>query len=147
MKALLLWSLLFAVAGCGDRTSAKREDPSRLEIVSGPQGQFIVDATGRSLYTFSGDAAGQSACLTNCASVWPPAIVNRIPQSDPAIDASKLAMIPRGNGTSQLTYAGMPLYYSESDRKPGDTFGHVAMSFGGRFALVSPAGKPLLDPR
>ena len=147
MKTALLCGLLLAVAACGGRAPAGRQDPSRLGVSSGAYGQFIVDANGRALYSFSGDVPGQTACLTNCASVWPPAIVDRIPTAThAAIDKAKLAMIPRGNGTSQLTYAGMPLYYSESDVKPDDTLGHYAMSFGGRFALVSPTGKALPAP-
>jgi hypothetical protein len=41
----------------------------------------------------------------------------------------------------------MSLYYSESDLKPDDTWGHYAMSFGGHFALVGADGKPLPAPK
>lgn len=126
-----------------------KQDPSRLAVRSRPGlGRYVVDATGRALYSYSGDDAGQPACLTNCATVWPPVLVEKLPvEIDAAIDARKLALTTRPDGRRQLALAGMPLYYSESDLRPGDAWGHFAMSFGGRFTLVSPAGKPLPPPR
>jgi predicted lipoprotein with Yx(FWY)xxD motif len=125
-----------------------KQDPSLLTIRSGSYGDYLVDANGRALYSFSEDARGQTACLTNCATVWPPVVAERLPRVEtPAIDATKLELISRPNGSRQLSYANMPLYYSESDFKADDTWGHYAMSFGGRFTLVSPGGKPLPPPK
>lgn len=126
-----------------------KQDPSRLGVRSRPGlGPYVVDATGRALYSYSGDDAGQPACLTNCATVWPPVLAAKLPaEIDATIDATKLTLTRRPDGRTQLVFAGMPLYYSESDLSPGDAWGHFAMSFGGRFTLVSPAGKPLPEPR
>jgi predicted lipoprotein with Yx(FWY)xxD motif len=126
-----------------------KQDPTKLGLRSrSGLGEYVVDGAGRALYSYSGDDAGQSACLTNCASVWPPALVDGIPREVAAtIDASRLTLTTRPDGTRQLVFAGMPLYYSESDLKPDDAWGHFAMSFGGRFTLVSPTGKPLPPPR
>jgi predicted lipoprotein with Yx(FWY)xxD motif len=125
-----------------------RQDPSRLEVKTGAYGPFLVDASGRSLYAFSGDAPGQTACFTNCTTVWPPVLVDKLPSiTSASLDASKLGTTTRSDGARQLTYAGHPLYYAESDRKPGDTWGHDAMSFGGRFALVAPDGRLVPPPK
>lgn len=125
-----------------------KTDATRLGIRTGPLGAYVVDGNGRALYVFSGDDNGQSACLTNCAAVWPPVEVEELPREiDARIHAPLLELISRPDGAHQLAIARMPLYYSESDRKPGDTWGHSAMSFGGRFTLVSPAGQPLPIPR
>lgn len=122
-----------------------RQDPERLRVRSHPTGgEYIADGTGRALYSFSGDARGQSACLTNCATVWPPVIVERVPSDiDARIDASLLQLSTGPDGARQLVFNQKPLYYAESDLKPEDTWGHNALSFGGRFTLVSPVGKPL----
>jgi predicted lipoprotein with Yx(FWY)xxD motif len=126
---------------------AKR-DPSALELHSGKRGAYIVDAAGLALYLFSEDAPGQAACGSNCAVAWPPVIVDGLPSAkNSAIDATKLGTVMRPDGSRQLTYAGMPLYYSESDVKADDTWGHYAMSFGGHFALVGADGKPLPAPK
>ena len=125
-----------------------KPDPSRLAIRAGPYGAYLVDANGRALYAFSGDDNGQAACLTNCATVWPPVIVERVPRIESAdIDGAKLEIITRPDGSRQLAYATLPLYYSDSDFRAEDTWGHYAMSFGGRFTLVSPTGKSLPPPR
>jgi predicted lipoprotein with Yx(FWY)xxD motif len=125
-----------------------KQDLERLGVGSGRWGAYLTDAGGRALYAFSEDAKGQPACMTNCATVWPPAIVDKLPEiADRSIERARVALITRADGSRQLSYFGLPLYYSESDLKPGDTWGHFAMSFGGHFALVSPAGKTLAPPR
>jgi predicted lipoprotein with Yx(FWY)xxD motif len=123
-----------------------KQDPSRLRISTTERGMFIVDAKGRSLYAFSGDEGGQPACLSKCEAVWPPAVVDRLPGVETGIDVSRLAIITRADGKRQLSYANRPLYYAESDHQPGDTWGHNAMSFSGRFTLVAPNGDPLQPP-
>jgi predicted lipoprotein with Yx(FWY)xxD motif len=125
-----------------------KQDPSSLDVKIGPYGPYIVDAVGRSLYAFSGDAGGQTGCTANCATVWPPVVVKKLPSvKNASIDASKLSMIDRADGTHQLTYAERPLYYAESDLEPGNTWGHYAMGFGGQFTLVAPDGKPVAPPK
>lgn len=125
-----------------------KRDPSALDVRSGRLGPYVVDATGLALYVFSEDAQGQAACGANCAAAWPPVIVDELPSAkNLAIDATKLGTVMRPDGSRQLTYGGMPLYYSESDLKPDDTWGHYAMSFGGHFALVGADGKPLPAPK
>jgi predicted lipoprotein with Yx(FWY)xxD motif len=125
-----------------------KQDLTRLGVANGRFGPYLTDAGGRALYVFSEDAKGQPACQTNCATVWPPAIVDKLPAiAEPAIERARVALITRADGSRQLSYFDLPLYYSESDRKSGDTWGHFAMSFGGHFALISPAGKPLPPPR
>ena len=125
-----------------------KRDPSRLALGQSPLGQFLVDANGLSLYAFSGDTKDQTACVTNCATVWPAVTVDKLPEiGDASIDRALVTTIVRPDGKRQLAYAGIALYYSESDLKPGDTWGHYAMSFGGHFSLVTPAGKPLAAPK
>jgi predicted lipoprotein with Yx(FWY)xxD motif len=124
-----------------------KQDPSKLDIRTlAALGPYIVDAGGRALYSFSGDAAGHPACLTNCATVWPPVIVEGIPRAvDASIAASLLSLVTRPDGKRQLVFNEMPLYYFDSDRASEPT-GHSAMSFGGRFTLVAPDGKPVAIP-
>jgi predicted lipoprotein with Yx(FWY)xxD motif len=55
--------------------------------------------------------------------------------------------MPAADGSKQIMYNRHPLYYSYADRNADDTWGHGAMSFGGRFSLVSRTGDPLPPPR
>ena len=125
-----------------------KRNASALDVRSNARGTFLVDAAGLAIYAFSEDAQGQTGCGTNCTSVWPPVTVDKLPAvKSAAIDTMKLGTTLRPDGSRQLTYNGLPLYYSESDVKPEDTWGHYAMSFGGHFALIGPDGKPLPAPR
>jgi predicted lipoprotein with Yx(FWY)xxD motif len=88
-------------------------------------GSILVDADGMTVYVFSNDEPGVSRCEGGCAEAWPPLLV------DTAADASALG-IPgqfgttiRGDGSTQLTYNGWPLYGWASDAAPGDTSGHL----------------------
>jgi predicted lipoprotein with Yx(FWY)xxD motif len=136
---------MFAAVSCA-RDSSPRA--LRVEVRSSPYGDYIADDAGRALYAFSGDAPNQSGCLTNCSTVWLPVAADELPAVDsPLLDRAKLSIIGRPDSIRQLSYAGLPLYYSSSGLKPGDIWGHYAMSFGGHFALVGPAGKPLPPPK
>jgi predicted lipoprotein with Yx(FWY)xxD motif len=126
---------------------ALKTDPTEIGTRGGRYGMYLVDKGGRALYVFSGDAKGETACVTNCASVWPPAIVKSLPTTRDGVVAAQLTLITRPDGSRQLAYAGLPLYYSDSDLNPDDTWGHYAMSFGGRFSLVGVDGKPLPPPK
>jgi predicted lipoprotein with Yx(FWY)xxD motif len=81
-------------------------------------GTILVDAQGRSLYTFDKDTGGTIACTDACASTWPPVISAGTPSGVPGLGVAK-----RPDGTSQVTYNGKPLYRYSGDAKAGDTNG------------------------
>jgi len=59
--------------------------------------------------------------------------------SDPSLPADlpgAIATTTRTDGSLQVTYNGMPLYYWASDQKPGDTTGQ---NVGGVWFVVNPA--------
>jgi predicted lipoprotein with Yx(FWY)xxD motif len=88
-------------------------------------GTILVDADGFTLYTFSNDTAGSgaSACSGGCATNWPPLTADGEPSAASGING-ELATIDRADGTTQVTYNGMPLYRFANDAAPGDTNGH-----------------------
>ena len=57
------------------------------------------------------------------------------------LDQSKLTTLKRDDGTTQVVYAGHPLYTYVSDKKPGDTTGNDFTSFGGEWYALTPAGE------
>lgn len=89
-------------------------------VANTPLGEVLTDAaTGMTLYTFQKDSRGMSACTGQCATAWPPFIGKQGARAD---DGSTL--IKRPDGTLQwATAAGMPLYFWQGDKKPGDTTG------------------------
>jgi predicted lipoprotein with Yx(FWY)xxD motif len=56
------------------------------------------------------------------------------------VRAALLGTVKRANGSTQVTYAGHPLYYFVSDQQPGYISGERSQAFGGGWDLVSPAG-------
>lgn len=84
----------------------------------------LVDSEGFSLYTFNNDTAGSGAstCVGGCASAWPPLTSDGPPTAGPGVDG-ELGVITRGDGTTQVTYKGLPLYRWSGDEAPGDTTG------------------------
>jgi predicted lipoprotein with Yx(FWY)xxD motif len=99
----------------------------------------VTDATGRALYTFSGDEHGNVTCLGACATVWPPLLTT----GDPTItgaDPDGPGTQGLGNGTFQASYHGWPLYYYSRDEKPGDANGVGKRAIGGQFLLIHKNG-------
>jgi predicted lipoprotein with Yx(FWY)xxD motif len=100
-------------------------------------GQALVDARGMSVYLFTKDAGGKSACSGACATAWPPVTVTGTPTVGTGLDASKLSTITRDDGTKQLAYNGHPLYFFAADATTGQAGGQGS---GGVWFLINAAG-------
>jgi predicted lipoprotein with Yx(FWY)xxD motif len=104
-------------------------------------GQVLVDGSGRTLYLFVADKGTQSACNTSaCVQYWPPVLTTGAPQAGAGVNGSLLGTTARQDGTTEITYAGHPLYYFISDKKAGDVSGQGVNAFGGPWYVVSPSG-------
>lgn len=93
-------------------------------------GVLLTDAEGFTLYSWAGDSPGVSNCHSDCAVVWPPALV--------AADAeiAPLGTAARPDGSLQLTWNGMPLYRYAGDTRPGDTSGDGTIGYGALWSVV-----------
>jgi predicted lipoprotein with Yx(FWY)xxD motif len=113
-----------------------------ITAASAPKlGKIIVDSKGFTLYDFHKDKGTTSACYGGCAQVWPPLLSEGKPQAGEGAMASKLGTTERKDGTTQVTYAGHPLYTYEADTKPGDAKGNDFTSFGGEWYALQPSGE------
>jgi predicted lipoprotein with Yx(FWY)xxD motif len=108
-------------------------------------GTILVDSNGRTLYLFEADTGGKSTCNGQCAQVWPPFIAKGKVTAGAGADASKLGTTKRTDGSLQVTYNGLPLYYYVTDSKPGDTTGNNVDQFGAEWYAVTPAGVKVSD--
>ncbi len=79
---------------------------------------LLVDATGRTLYTFDNDSDSKSDCSGGCAVAWPPALATAETPWN-----SDFSIIVREDGSNQWALKGMPLYRFSGDAKPGDVNG------------------------
>jgi predicted lipoprotein with Yx(FWY)xxD motif len=132
------------VASNNPPSSAATSAGLRVSITThkGPAGTYLTDSKGKSLYVFALDSGGQSMCSGSCATSWPP-LSGASAQTSGSANAAQAATIQRGDGTTQITYAGHPLYYYAGDASAGDTNGQGLDMDGGKWWLVDPAGKAI----
>lgn len=88
-------------------------------------GTVLVAASNmHTVYTFNSDSPGVSKCNGGCASVWPPlSIATGVTPTGGVGVSGQLGTITRSDGSLQVTYKGLPLYFFHSDAQPGDTKG------------------------
>jgi len=93
------------------------------------------------VYLFLADSSTTSNCNSaSCVQYWPPVLTNGAPQAGAGLNASLLGTIRRSDGTTQVTYAGHPLYRFVSDKAAGDETGQGVNAFGAPWYVVSPSG-------
>jgi predicted lipoprotein with Yx(FWY)xxD motif len=134
-------ALVLGVLG-GSVVQAQSTDSVGSRVAPG-LGSILTDNAGRTLYMFTKDAPGLSTCYDQCAVAWPPLTSD----TEPALPAGLpgvLGSTQRTDGSTQLTYNGMPLYYWTKDQKPGDTTGQ---NVGGVWFVVNPASAPTVTVR
>ena len=87
-------------------------------------GFYLTNSTGFTLYMFKLDKPnnGTSACNGTCATNWPAFFTSKI-TVPPGLSASSFSTITRKDGSTQVAYNGLPLYYFHKDLQPGSTFG------------------------
>jgi len=147
LAALLALGLL---AGCGSSNDTSSDSSKAAAPASGPETinvaflidthAALVDSRGYALYLFEKDTSTTSTCSDACAEAWPPVTTDGAPVAGESVTASMLRTSRRSDGTTQVTYAGHPLYRFSGDRKPGDTNGQEADAFGAEWYAVSPNG-------
>jgi predicted lipoprotein with Yx(FWY)xxD motif len=114
-----------------------------LKTGSGAPGTFLVDSQGRALYLWVADKGSSSMCSGACAQAWPPLTTKGAPKAGSGVKASLLGTTKRGDGTTEVTYGGHPLYYFAGDSGPGQTNGQGNEGFGAYWWVVAPDGKAI----
>jgi predicted lipoprotein with Yx(FWY)xxD motif len=154
MKKQVLWLagvvvaavVLAACGGEGPTSSAGGSNKGSgsaqptLQTATSAFGDILADPSGRTLYMFVPDKGGESTCYGECAKAWPALTVKDEPIAGTALDESLLGTTERRDGTTQVTYNGLPLYYFAFDKKAGDINGQGS---GDVWWVVSPGGKAI----
>jgi predicted lipoprotein with Yx(FWY)xxD motif len=103
---------------------------------------IMADLPGFTLYTFSADGKRASKCKGACARRWRPVVsASGKPQAGGGVTLPDIGSIHREDGSFQVTFDGLPLYYFEQDRNPGDEDGTDRDEFGGKWSPEPPKGK------
>lgn len=102
-------------------TSSAAEAMDGVHTAESDLGTILVDPDGFTLYIFTVDGEGESACYDDCAATWPPVPADTPISSE--LDQSIFGSTQRTDDIEQLTVNGMPLYRYAPDASPGDTTG------------------------
>ena len=94
----------------------------------GSIGTVLVDAaSGMTVYTFTKDVkdSGQSNCTGKCITTWPAVTVpnGTTPSAGDGVTGTLATITRADDGTTQVTYNGLPLYFFSGDTAPGDSNG------------------------
>jgi predicted lipoprotein with Yx(FWY)xxD motif len=112
-----------------------------INIGSTKLGKVLVDSNGLTVYVFLADKGNVSSCNSaSCVQYWPPVLTTGAPQAGAGVTASLLGTTARADGTTQVTYAGHPLYRFINDKAAGQATGQAVNAFGAPWYVVSPSG-------
>jgi predicted lipoprotein with Yx(FWY)xxD motif len=125
-------------------TARDDEAGSGTEIVTADSqfGPVLFGPDERAIYYFDKETSSESECYGACAEAWPPVITEGEPQAGEGIEAGLLGTTERDDGSTQVTYAGRPLYYYVDD-PAGEVLCHNVEEFGGLWLAVQPNGDPV----
>ena len=113
--------------------------PAALAVAQAAQlGNILVDDKGRTLYAFTKDTKDTSTCYDKCEAAWWPLLQTDKPTLGAGVDTSMVGTTQRKDGSTQVTYNGMPLYYFFKDQAAGDTNGQGVATV---WYVVAPDGK------
>ncbi|MCE7066973.1 hypothetical protein [Dyadobacter sp. CY326] len=85
-------------------------------------GRYLVDALGKTLYTFANDVDDTSNCNGGCAAVWPPFFIEP-PVVPSPLKTTDFYKITRADSKPQATFIKKPFYFFSKDEKRGDVKG------------------------
>ena len=111
--------------------------PATIQLTKSTLGSIVADSKGMTLYLFKKDNGSTSVCYGQCAAAWTPLLLNGKLRAGAGLKTSLLGTTQRTDGSTQVTYAGHPLYYFAKDTKAGDTNGQ---GFLGIWYVVSADG-------
>ena len=142
----LFASAVLAVAGCTSSGATPSSSSGAASSAAGVTvgttsaasfGTVLAGPNGMTLYTHAGDSATSSTCTGECAAAWPPLTTTGQPTAGAGV-TGQLGTLTRADGTTQVTYGGLPLYYWQGDTKVGDVTGDGVHGFS--VAKVGGAG-------
>jgi predicted lipoprotein with Yx(FWY)xxD motif len=147
--------LALAAAGCGGSSAAPRSGVAGARYVTSAAvvsthkfkgyGVALVNAKGHTLYVFMKDNRRRVTCTGTCAGYWPP-LKQTGSRKATARGTAKASLIGSDKdpaGGKVVTYAKWPLYTYSGDSGAGTTKGEGLDLSGGKWYMISPAGKPI----
>ena len=130
-------TVIFVVAACTSGGASPAPSAGGASVAAGAAigtassanfGTVLTGPNGMTLYTHAGDSATSSTCTGQCATAWPPLATTGQPSAGAGV-TGQLGTLTRSDGSTQVTYGGLPLYYWQGDAKAGDVTGNGVNGF------------------
>ena len=151
----LLAALGLVAAGCGGSSASSapkggvagaQHSSSSVAVMTRKikgLGVVLVKPNGRTLYVFMKDQQRHVTCTGSCASFWPPLKWKSAskPTAGGAAKSSLLGTDKNPSGGKVVTYNHWPLYTFSGDSAAGQAKGWNTNLNGGKWYVISPAGK------
>jgi predicted lipoprotein with Yx(FWY)xxD motif len=99
-----------------------KPDESVLIAHKAALGSYLTDGSGKTLYYFTKDTTGTSACTGACLAKWPAFNAGTI-SAPSVLKPADFSSAQRTDGVTQTAFKGRQLYYFADDIKPGDAKG------------------------
>jgi predicted lipoprotein with Yx(FWY)xxD motif len=133
-----------APSASGGESGAPAAGGAEIALAESSLGQIIVDGEGKTLYMFDPDSEGTPTCYDDCAAAWPPLLADDAAAvtAGTGLDASKITVVDRTDGGSQVKYGDWPLYYFANDAAAGDVNGQ---GLNDVWWVVGADGEPIKD--
>lgn len=122
---------------------AAAADPTVTVTNNNSLGMILTDPAGKTLYIFKKDTPNTSNCYDACAQNWPPLVIKAGQPVAPANLGGDLGTTTRKDGSLQVTFQGMPLYYYFKDDEAGDIYGQ---GVGNVWFVVNPVAAGTVLP-
>lgn len=119
------------------------QTPTVVTVHHGKKKAMIVtDANGFTMYASSADEPRLSRCKHDCTQRWHPAVSSSgKPRAGDGVSASSVGSMLRDDGSFQVTFNDLPLYYFVDDKNKGDENGDGRDEFGGHWTDDPPGHK------
>ncbi len=128
-----------AGAGTDEQAGAGTE----IVVAESEYGPILFDSRQQAIYLFDKEDSAASECYGACAEAWPPVLTDGEPEAGEGVDAKLIGTVDRDDGSTQVSYAGHPLYYYAHEG-PGQVLCHDVDEFGGLWLVVEPSGEPVV---
>ena len=118
----------------------KTEQGTKVVAADSDFGTVLFDATGQAIYIFDLETTSEPRCYDACADAWPPVLTDGAPVAGEQARQSLLGTVERADGSTQVTYAGHPLYFYAHEGK-NEVKCHDIFLNGGNWYAVQPDGQ------
>jgi predicted lipoprotein with Yx(FWY)xxD motif len=123
--------------------AASNATAGRVTLHKTSLGKVLATSSGRTLYLFLRDKHGRSACYGACPGYWPPLMKKGALRAGAGVSSKLLGTTKRRNGKRQVMYNRHPVYLYKLDSGSGRVSGQGQNFFGGKWYVVSAAGKAI----